>query len=190
MCTSSLFAGGQRSKGFTLVEFIVVLGIVAALVTASLPIIAAYISPPEPNRSVQAIYTALINARKEAILRAKSITICASSDGIECSQLPASWSAGWIMFEDANGLHNIGFKDTVIKTYVEKNKKIKMDEVNELTSVTFGVGGALSPSPRRSVLRISEINSSINSQCVVVNYVGRVEVTSSSTNPLLCPLAG
>lgn len=90
----------KQQAGFTLVELIVTIAVLAILLAVAVP---SFISSLETNRIssfLQEASGAVRYTRSEAIKRNGVVTICASSDQATCT---GTWNQGWIIFDDANG---------------------------------------------------------------------------------------
>jgi type IV fimbrial biogenesis protein FimT len=90
------------SRGFTLYELLVTLGLAAILVAIGLPSFAAMAARSRQAVEINALFHAIHLARKESIMRRQVVTLCPSTDGISC-QADGDWSVGWIMFNNADG---------------------------------------------------------------------------------------
>ncbi|MDG9922196.1 MULTISPECIES: GspH/FimT family pseudopilin [unclassified Pseudomonas] len=94
-------------KGFTLVELMVVIAVLAAFVTIALPAFADLMRGVRASSDVSAITTALSLARSEAVKRNQRA--CVSS---------ASWAAGWEVKQDATGNGSCSDSgDTLVRTF-------------------------------------------------------------------------
>lgn len=95
----------NREVGFTLVEFMIVVSLFGILMSLSVPsfneMLMRQKAKGEENKLVSLIYL----ARSEAIKSNQVVSLCRSSNGLECGD---DWSDGWLMFVDNN--HN-GSKD-------------------------------------------------------------------------------
>jgi type IV fimbrial biogenesis protein FimT len=90
-------------KGFTLIELIITLVVLAVVVGMALP---AFNEMVIRNRSASLgadIEVVLNYARIEAVKRATRVSICSSTDGATCAHTatdPAVWNKGWLVVTD------------------------------------------------------------------------------------------
>ena len=111
---------GINNKGFTLIEMLVVLALIAIIVTLSTPLSNIY-KHNRVSTQVQEFVSALNVARNEAVSRGIPVSICIS-DGqtpADCADNAGAimdWAAGWLVFSDSNSNCAIdaGDNDTVI----------------------------------------------------------------------------
>jgi len=102
----------QRKAGFTLVELMIAVAIVAILAAIALP---SFQSSLRSNRAATAtneMLASLSLARSEAIRNNRGASICPSADGAACS---ASWDDGWIVWVDANEDNTVNPGENVIR---------------------------------------------------------------------------
>ncbi len=95
----------QQQRGFTLIELIVTLSIVAIISSIALPAFETTIQKNQQSSQTKDIFSSFQVARSEAIKRGQIAVICASDSGTSCSPTE-DWDAGWIAFID-NDLDNI-----------------------------------------------------------------------------------
>jgi type IV fimbrial biogenesis protein FimT len=94
----------MQSRGFTLIEALVVLTISAILVAMAIPSFQAMIQSNRISSAANAMLATLDLARSEAIRRNLPVTVCRSVDAATCSDAPFGgyagndWAAGWIVF--------------------------------------------------------------------------------------------
>ncbi|RQO72874.1 hypothetical protein DBR44_10525 [Aquitalea sp. FJL05] len=88
--------------GFTLVELMVVIAVVAISLAIAVPNFAQFVDTNRFQSLSSALIADMANARAEAIRRGSYMGICASTDGSSCSGSGADWSRGWIVFVDIN----------------------------------------------------------------------------------------
>lgn len=92
-------------RGFTLIELIVTIALVAIVATLGIPSFSATLNnnslASEANRLVAHIQL----ARSEAIKRNRVVTLCRSGDGVRCGSGSGNraYEAGWLLYADAAG---------------------------------------------------------------------------------------
>lgn len=98
--------------GFTLVELLVALAVLAILVSIGIPSFQNLIAENRVSSAANNLQLALQLARSTAASRnyedGDSVTVCASSDGVQCS---GEWNDGWIVL-DPNASD-----DTVLRSF-------------------------------------------------------------------------
>ncbi len=86
--------------GFTMVEMMVTLVIVAILIAIGAPGLSDLIKNNRMLSQVYGIRAALNGARSEALAQRAFVTLCRSEDGVSCS---GDWNEGYIAFVDTDG---------------------------------------------------------------------------------------
>ncbi|MBE7929126.1 GspH/FimT family pseudopilin [Pseudomonas saudiphocaensis] len=84
----------NRNQGFTLVELMITLAVLAIFANIAVPAFDGLITRNRQQALMEQVAAVLNNARAEAILQRRTIEVCGSSDGKTCS---ASWANGWLV---------------------------------------------------------------------------------------------
>ena len=90
-----------RSAGLTLIELLIVLGIIAFMSFMAVPSLMDTLNRMRVNSAARLISSALSLARSEAVKRGRNVSICPSTSGTDCAA--GAWADGWIVFVDTNG---------------------------------------------------------------------------------------
>ena len=99
--------------GFTLVEALIVLAILAVLMSLAAPSWGGLIGRSHGRAAQNLLATALSQARATAVSRARHVVMCPSLDGAQCHPGTA-WQHGWIMFADLDRDGLPGPHDTLL----------------------------------------------------------------------------
>lgn len=97
----------KKSKGFTLIELMVVLSIVAILATMAAPSLRHMIRSITMSSNVNTFLADMRYARSESIRRGGGVVMCRSSNPeaikAKCGTgSTVGWESGWIIFHDLN----------------------------------------------------------------------------------------
>ena len=92
---------GQR--GISLVELMVTISILALTLTLGIPSFTGSRGSMQRNQAMLDLSDAFTLARSEVARRGVSVRVCASGDGLACSNDdPPEWDNGWIVFTDVD----------------------------------------------------------------------------------------
>ena len=180
----------QIAKGFTLLELMTALAILAVLMSVGVPSFVTMIRNNRITAQANEMVSALNYARSESVKRGIPVSVCSSTDGATCAA-STTWSTGWIVFTDGNGANG-----TV-------NPAMPVESGDQVLQVWPAVQGGLAlnsvaPTPRNFVQYTSTgmpnpvgtTNFSLyksgapanTARCISVSTSGRV-----STAQLVCP---
>lgn len=91
-----------RLAGFTMIELLVTISVVAILAVIALPSFTSVINSNRLSAQANGVVAAMQLARTEAVRQNVRAVVCGSNDGSTCSGSTA-WNSGWITFLDTNG---------------------------------------------------------------------------------------
>ena len=99
-CGGGLRMTITRARGFSLVEMMIALVVLAVLIVITAPGFSDLIRNNRLLSQVYAMRAALNEARSEALAQRSFVTFCRSNDGATCS---GNWNEGYIAFLDFDG---------------------------------------------------------------------------------------
>lgn len=93
----------KQYSGFTLIELIVTVSIVAILVSIAAPSFRTMLENNRASAATNEFVSALLLARSEALKRRNNVSICTSIDQNTCAGNGVTdFTSGWIVFQDCN----------------------------------------------------------------------------------------
>ena len=163
----------KKINGFTVIELMIVVGVLGILIAVGLPSLQDTISRISTNTQAKTLVSSLNFARSEAIKRGALVSICSSSSGTDCAA--NSWADGWIVFvdnnSDANGAAgSVDAGDEVLRVYqgLGGNSLTFSASLQQYDPQGFGTNAAA-----RTFLLCPEDGNSANAQSVEISITGR-----------------
>lgn len=89
----------RRSSGFTVIELMIVVGILAIIVAMAAPSFNSLILSSRIDSALSTVRSAFVYARSEAALQQANVVICSSADQATCTD-DDDWAVGWLIFID------------------------------------------------------------------------------------------
>jgi len=132
----------ERAHGFTLVELMVSLAILAVLLAIAAPSYRDFVVDSRMKAEADEFLTMLVYARSEAVKRNGMVSTCSSGDGTGCAG-SGNWAQGWIVFIDldGDGAFDSG-SDTILRVHGALNEQSSLagtltGTLNAATDVAF-----------------------------------------------------
>ena len=86
------------SRGFTLIELMIAVGLTALLLSMAIPALDSFTTNARQTSAINDFVSSMHVARSTAVTTNFRVTVCASSGGNNCEAV--SWDQGWIVFGD------------------------------------------------------------------------------------------
>jgi type IV fimbrial biogenesis protein FimT len=103
-------------KGFTILELIAALAILAIITSVAVPAMSNIIRSNQTESTSQLLFSAMVAARSEAVARNLSVVLCKSPNGIFCATTN-DWEQGWLIYVDADGDGTKDITDPITGSY-------------------------------------------------------------------------
>lgn len=168
---------GNRSRGFTLIELMVTITILAVLAAMAAPSFNSAILSNKLTGFANSFVASAQLARSEAIKRNAVVRVCRSADGASCAS-SGTWQQGWIVFND---IDNDGVVDTN-ETVIQVQQAISTDYhfTGDSYDIAFQSTGGI---PALLTLSLCRSTPSAGNQerTVKISATGRTSVETTRT---------
>lgn len=159
----------DRQTGFTLIELMVTIAVLAILLGLALPSFQQSLRSNRVATATNEMIAALSLARSEAIRNNGGGAVCSSASGTACG---GSWSDGWLVWADANGNSALDAGEAVLR-YSQGNAKLAVS--NTGGAVAFDPRGRRRAVGNQSLtLRPDECASQPLQRTLTINASGQV----------------
>ena len=167
----------KPNAGFTLIELIITVAIVAILAGVVAPGMTSFIRNNRMASQINTLIGTVHFARAEAANRRSIVTLCASTNAANCNT--SNWENGWIIFTDNNNSGNavIDGADTLIlaQEALEGGNTLRESGFNFAGSGRLqfnGVGFLYATSPASGTLTLCDERGVSEAKALIVNIAG------------------
>ncbi len=164
----------MRQNGFTLIELIVAIAILAVLATMALPSLRTPYQKNQLASAKNALIASLQQARSEALSGARPVVVCPTRNQTSCER-QGDWSAGWLSFSDDNRNGRLDPVERVLSVHALENSKLRVRISDGRRKLTYRPMGRADGSNVRFVFCIE--GDRVNTGQVVVANTGRIRST-------------
>lgn len=130
----------QKSNGFTLIELMIVIAIIAIMASIGVPSFRTFLLDSRLNGTSNSILGAMQYARSEAVTLRARITVCAANEGATgcAADDPTDWSNGVLVMRGNTKLRSIAPAETGV-TVTSTRAKVDFDADGTTDAATISV---------------------------------------------------
>jgi type IV fimbrial biogenesis protein FimT len=179
------------SKGFTLLELIIVIGILAITMAIAAPGLSTMISNNRISGNASDFAAALQLAKAEAVARVNPVIVCKKNTGSTGCVAGGDWSQGWIVFSDDNGNGGVdgGANEAILLVQDALDSRITFggstSEVD--TAIVFRPSGTSNVTTTGTLIICSDGQFDYSARGILITITGRGSVMKASdTNETDC----
>lgn len=162
----------SRTAGFTLIELMITLVVLAALIALGLPSFQSAIRSNRVTTASNELLTAFSLARSEAIRNTRGAAVCASANGTSCGN---DWNAGWLVWRDVNANSTLDAGEVVVR-HTQGSSALGLTASADI--LAFDPRGRLRSA--QQTLAVKPSGQSTPFRCVVVNATGQPRIQKDS----------
>lgn len=169
----------RRNAGFTLIEAVIALAIVAILAGASLPNLGQMMARSQMTSAVNGFVAGFQQARMRAVTRAAQVVACPSDDGRTCRG-GLDWSRGWLIFDDDNRNRRLDEGERIVTVFGPVPQGLDAASSVGRPSLVYRADGSAAGSNLR--VTVCDQRGRIPGRSVVVNQGGRPRAAPDELN--------
>jgi type IV fimbrial biogenesis protein FimT len=179
----------NRLSGFTLVEILIAMTVVAILLTIGVPSFRYVTNSNRIAAEINGLLGDMQFARAEAIKEGRPVTVCVSANSTTCSNAN-TWQNGWIVFSDVNGNAAVDVATDVVlrvqKTFASTDTFVA---TNAVGAVTFNREGYANGIANGTLIALHDSTNTSNwTRCLSINLVGMMlsQTYGTTANGVTC----
>ena len=101
-----------RDAGFTLMEALVTVAVVAIVLSAGVPAFRNAIERNRMEAAAERLHSSMVYARSQAMSRRATVSVCPANEDV--SACGSSWDNGWLVFEDGDSDGLLGTGEEIL----------------------------------------------------------------------------
>lgn len=165
-------------RGFTLIELIITVALAAIILSVGIPSFQQTIEQNQLTSQINLFTASLHLARSESVKRGRSVSVCGSSDGINCNN--AGYEAGWIVYAEnaITGSREADEELLVVNNGLNRDLSLKGSPAIS-NSITFTANGQASSA---GTFALCKLNDATKSREINILITGRIKINTQTAN--------
>ncbi|WP_425919240.1 GspH/FimT family pseudopilin [Acinetobacter sp. TSRC1-2] len=170
----------KQKNGFTLIELIITLAIIAIIVSIALPYFHETMARQEIKNITNKLISSIQLAKSHAVIHHTNVVLCPSQNKLSCQA--RHWNSGFIVFLDSNKNRQVDADEKIISTESTELKYGSLDWRGTLNtpSLTFQAENGLPNGSNGSFYYCSNYQQTHNK--ILLSRMGHARIE----NPLTC----
>lgn len=160
-----------RAKGFTLVELMITVVLLAIMAALAFPSFTSTIRSNRVATATNELLSSVALARTEAIRSRQRASICTTTDGTACG---GDWNNGWLVWIDVDGNKAVNGTEAVIR-YVQAHPQLNVIGPDPTEPLAFDGRGRSVIGGRTFDLRPQGQTTPV--RCLILGPTGQTRVT-------------
>lgn len=186
----------RNIHGFTMIELMVTLAIMALLATLAAPSFNQVIASTRVSSATNELYGSLALAKSEAVRSGNRVTVCPSSDATTClTSASATWATGWIIFQDISrttSFASIDAGDNILQIGQEVSGDITILGSTPYASFASDgtaklINGGFYQGRIRVCSRSTSLQNDARARDITILRSGRIEISKPTGVAATCP---
>lgn len=178
----------KKSSGFTIIELVVTLSVLAIIAAFAAPSFTGLMRSIRVDGDLSSVRNALTYARAEAVNAQEFVTVCTSDNpaaanaSLACTE-EVDWASGWIVFLDANDNQEFdAANDELLRVWeTPLSASATLVDENDRTSVTFDDEGMVSGNSAVLKLALTVSGCEGTQQRIIeTTLIGRLDISAGA----------
>jgi type IV fimbrial biogenesis protein FimT len=172
---------GTNSKGFTLLELIIILAILGLTMAYAVPGLRTMVTNNRISGNANDFIAAQQFAKAESASRINPVTMCKKNAAGDACVAGGDWSQGWIVFSDVNGDAAVDGGETVLLNHETLNPDITFGGTAGVTDfITYRPSGTTSVTSTEVLIICDDRGYAGSAKGILVTITGRGSVMKAS----------